>query len=308
MNTNRLSMLLALLLMAGNMTMQAQDTIGYSTDLFTAKSGKAVTHLQDFDPEYSEWLYYDNGNYYTNVAYMPENIPFSWAVAFPASMLQSFEGHALTKVALFENDWNTGDLRLSVYYGEDYMPRTLMYEQIVTPLCEWWFHEIELETPVEIDTTQYLWIVFSELAVTETYSAACSENLGLADPNARWVQFEENKWMDMGDAGNYFSTLQFMIRAYVTDTWGIEKPLSYNALEVYPNPGHNTLNIRTALHNAYVEIYDLAGKLIYNQEITGSTTSINAEGWPSGAYIWKVYAGVSAGSSTLAETGKWIKK
>ena len=75
--------LFALLLMAGNMTMQAQDTIGYSTDLFAAKSGKAVTHLQDFDPEYSEWLYYDNGNYYTNVAYTPVDIPFSWAVAYP---------------------------------------------------------------------------------------------------------------------------------------------------------------------------------------------------------------------------------
>ena len=103
----RLHTLLALLLVAGGVTLQAQDTTDFSTDLFDAKSAKAVTHSQDFNPEYSEWLYYDNGNYYTNVAYMPENIPFSWAVAFPSSMLQSYEGHVLTKVALFENDWNT---------------------------------------------------------------------------------------------------------------------------------------------------------------------------------------------------------
>ena len=79
-------------------------------------------------------------------------------------------------------------------------------------------------------------------------------------------------------------------------------------ITVYPNPGNNTLNIRTALQNARIEIYDITGKLVYNQEITGNNTRINAEGWPSGAYVWKVYTGVSTGSTTLAETGKWIKE
>ena len=87
-----------------------------------------------------------------------------------------------------------------------------------------------------------------------------------------------------------------------------------NGLKVaiaYPNPGQNTLNIRTALRNAHVEIYDLAGKLVYNQEIADGITSINAEGWPSGVYIWKVYnsnSGPSTGSGTLVEMGKWIKE
>ena len=87
-------------------------------------------------------------------------------------------------------------------------------------------------------------------------------------------------------------------------------------ISVYPNPGSNILSIRTALQNASIEIYDLSGKLIHKQEITDNVTSINAEGWAAGAYVWKVYAsnsGVStgsttAGSGTLAETGKWIKE
>ncbi len=297
MNTHRFPILFAFLLMAGMLKTQAQDT----TNLFAAESGKVITLSQDDVPDYSEWLYYDDGNYDTNLGFMPEGIPFSWAVAFPASMLQPYEGHILTKVSLFENDWNMGDLRLSIYYGESYMPRTLMAEQIVTPLCEWWFHEIELETPVDIDTTQYLWVVFSELAVTETYSAACSKNRIDPNPNARWVQYEENKWMDAGDAG--FPCVQFMIRAYVTDPWGIEKPLSGDEFEVYPNPGGNTLNIRTGLQNARVEVYDVNGKLIHSQEIKDATTSINSENWILGTYIWKV---VSNGKE--AETGKWIKQ
>ena len=70
----------------------------------------------------------------------------------------------------------------------------------------------------------------------------------------------------------------------------------------YPNPGKDMLNIRTALPNAQVEIYDLSGKQIYKQEMTDNITSIDAKSWPSGTYIWKV---ISNGKE--AETGKWVK-
>ena len=73
-------------------------------------------------------------------------------------------------------------------------------------------------------------------------------------------------------------------------------------ISIYPNPGNNTLNIRTTLQNARVEIYDLCGKLIYNQEITENVTSINAECWPLGIYIWKVVS-----CSMEVECGKWVK-
>ncbi len=78
-----------------------------------------------------------------------------------------------------------------------------------------------------------------------------------------------------------------------------------NGLKVaiaYPNPGKNVLNIRTALQNAHVEIYDLSGKLIHKQQITDNITSINTTSWSSGTYIWKVIY-----NGKLAETGKWLK-
>ena len=73
-------------------------------------------------------------------------------------------------------------------------------------------------------------------------------------------------------------------------------------VEVYPNPS-NTLNICTALQNSHIEIYDLTGRLIYNQEITDNITPINTTSWPSGTYIWKVIA-----NGKEAESGKWIKQ
>lgn len=79
-----------------------------------------------------------------------------------------------------------------------------------------------------------------------------------------------------------------------------------NGLKVavaYPNPGKDELNIRTGLKNAHVEIYDMSGKLVHSQAITGSVTSIEAETWPNGVYVWKV---VSDGKE--AESGKWVKE
>ena len=79
-----------------------------------------------------------------------------------------------------------------------------------------------------------------------------------------------------------------------------------NGLKVaiaYPNPGKDMLNIRTALQNARIEIYDLSGKLIHNQQITDNITPITTTSWPSGTYIWKVIA-----NDKEAESGKWVKE
>ena len=77
----------------------------------------------------------------------------------------------------------------------------------------------------------------------------------------------------------------------------------------YPNPGKDVLNIRTGLQDARVEVYDMNGRMVYGREITENVTAIDAGDWAEGVYVWKVYtSGVSTGSTTLAETGKWIKE
>jgi hypothetical protein len=63
------------------------------------------------------------------------------------------------------------------------------------------------------------------------------------------------------------------------------------------------LNIRTGLKDARVEVYDMNGRMVYRQEITGNVTSIDAEGWPSGTYVWKVIT-----NGKEVESGKWIKQ
>ena len=77
----------------------------------------------------------------------------------------------------------------------------------------------------------------------------------------------------------------------------------------YPNPGKDVLNIRTGLRDAWVEVYDLNGRLVHRQDITENVTGIDAGGWAEGVYVWKVYVGSpSTGSGAEAESGKWIKR
>ncbi|MBQ3709220.1 MAG: T9SS type A sorting domain-containing protein [Bacteroidales bacterium] len=71
----------------------------------------------------------------------------------------------------------------------------------------------------------------------------------------------------------------------------------------YPNPGGNTLNIRTVLQNAHLEVYDLNGRLIHSQAITENVTTVDTGNWAEGVYVWKV---ISNGKE--AESGKWVKK
>ena len=74
-------------------------------------------------------------------------------------------------------------------------------------------------------------------------------------------------------------------------------------ISVYPNPGKDVLNICTALQNARVEVYDTNGRLIHSQALTENVTVIDATDWAEGVYVWKVIS-----NGKLAETGKWIKK
>jgi hypothetical protein len=108
-----------------------------------------------------------------------------------------------------------------------------------------------------------------------------------------------------GEEGMMMFAVKIDSEGYL-DVAEAENPVQYG--ECYPNPGTNVLNIRTALQNAWVEVYDMSGRMVYGQEITDNITAINTSAWPAGSYVWKVMAGTSTGSVTEAESGKWIKE
>ena len=76
-----------------------------------------------------------------------------------------------------------------------------------------------------------------------------------------------------------------------------------SGVEVYPNPGGNTLHFRTGLQHACVEVYDLKGRLVHHQKLTEDVTAIVVEDWVEGVYVWKVMV-----KGKEAECGKWVKE
>ena len=131
-------------------------------------------------------------------------------------------------------------------------------------------------------------IMYSEaLSITATEDGGALLTLWGYDMNQPQKRFE--------------SVVKFPAESFV----GIEEAHK-NGLKTaiaYPNPGSGTLNICSGLPNARVEVYDATGRLIHGQDVTENETAINAEAWPSGMYVWKVYS-----NDKEAETGKWVKK
>ena len=91
----------------------------------------------------------------------------------------------------------------------------------------------------------------------------------------------------------------------VSDFLNVEEAHSHGfaVATAYPNPGKDVLNIRTGLQNAWVEVYDMSGRMVCGQEIIDNVTAINTTSWPSGSYVWRVMA-----DGREAESGKWIKE
>ncbi len=75
----------------------------------------------------------------------------------------------------------------------------------------------------------------------------------------------------------------------------------------YPNPGGDVMNIRTALRNATLSVYDMQGRIVHEQEITDDVTSIDASRWNSGTYIWKLTINNEQFTIKEVESGKWVK-
>lgn len=80
--------------------------------------------------------------------------------------------------------------------------------------------------------------------------------------------------------------------------------ITVSELIVFPNPGNNELKIRTAIQSIGGEfcLYEISGKLILKQKITGTNTTINTSALLTGTYIYKYYY-----KNEMIETGKWIK-
>ena len=107
-------------------------------------------------------------------------------------------------------------------------------------------------------------------------------------------------------ARSRYNELEYFLRVYWSVDGITEEENAHT--EVFPIPGTDRLNIRTVAPEATIQIFDIFGRKMLEAQLNEEITVVDTEAWPAGVYVWKVYTGVSTGSTTLAETGKWIKE
>jgi M6 family metalloprotease-like protein len=191
------------------------------------------------------WLYYDNGTYATSLG--TGGSTFYWGIMYPSDMLSSYTGSSLSKVALYENSFNTESINLDIYLGSIPSSSTLVYSDVFIPMGGNAFHEITLSQAVAIDGTQNLWIVFSEYG---TYPASASTDSG--DANGRWISFDGSNWMDLASVGG--SGYCWMIRGYVEE---IIETMWSNCIEK-TSVSQQTIALQTGWNwiSTYIEVED----------------------------------------------------
>ncbi len=104
-----------------------------------------------------------------------------------------------------------------------------------------------------------------------------------------------------GDKSWNFVT-KFPASAFVS----IEEAHAHNlkVAVAYPNPGGDVMNIRTSLRDCTLQVYDMQGRMVHQQEITDDVTSVDASKWNSGTYIWNLK---TENGKLKVEEGKWVK-
>ena len=73
-----------------------------------------------------------------------------------------------------------------------------------------------------------------------------------------------------------------------------------NSISIYPNPAAETVNIRIQNpNNCRLHVFNIQGKLMLNQKINSSVTSIPTQNFKSGAYIFRITNNGKTTSQTI---------
>ena len=80
----------------------------------------------------------------------------------------------------------------------------------------------------------------------------------------------------------------FLIRAVVEYSTGEIEELEGTPISIYPNPATNVLNVDVSGKMQQLTLINLAGQMVYSQEVEAGTTSIELNGFMSGLYFVRI--------------------
>jgi hypothetical protein len=240
-----------------------------------------VATAQEQLPSVGSWFSYVGD--YSSPQIIGIGMPFNWGYMLPAELMQEYMGCSLTQFAFLDagEEQFATHYTINIYLGGDIAPDSLVSTQefditgtvgdVVT---------FRLDTPVEIDGTQNIWLTFYNDGSIQ-YPAPAVADVG--NPNSRWLGIDGYGWMDVASVSS--EVYSWLAWVYVDGYDWIGE--SNESIAVYPNPTTGNLNI-SALGINHITVLNTLGQVVYDSHADGNTTTLDMSHYQSGVYMVRV--------------------
>ena len=224
-------------------------------------------------PGEGHWYFYGDDVQTTGVG---AGGAFYWAVMFPAG---TYEGNTVTKVANYgahddmygTNGAFTGTV--TIYNDGTSAPSTAVGTMNITMPDTDQLVEFEFPTPITIDPSKNLWVVFYNSNSTDYVGSCCNDS---GDANGRWVSLDGSSWMDLATAG--VSGYNWMIKVYVASGKGEVHEISAPTQECN-NAGMLASNGVKSNRDMWDLVYEFDGTSGYQYGVASDGEYIYTSSW-----------------------------
>ena len=232
-------------------------------------------------PSVGSWFSYVGD--YSSPSILGIGMPFNWGYMFPAELMSEYKGCSFTEFGFLDagEEQFATTYTVNFYLDGDTAPGTLVSTQqfeitgtvgdVVT---------FRLDTPVEIDGTQNIWLTFYNDGSIQ-YPAPAVADVG--NPNSRWLGIDGYGWMDMASVSS--EVYSWLAWVYVDGYDWISE--STESVSVYPNPTTGNVNIAAPGLN-HVTVLNTLGQVIYDSDADGSMTSLDMNQYQTGVYLVRI--------------------
>ena len=233
---------------------------------------------QDQLPSVGSWFSYVGD--YSSPSIIGIGMPFNWGYMFPAELMSEYKGCSFTEFAFLDagEEQFATHYTINIYIGGDTAPETLVSTQdfeitgtvgdVVT---------FRLDTPVEIDGTQNIWLTFYHDGSIQ-YPAPAVADVG--NPNSRWFGIDGYGWMDVASVSS--EVYSWLAWVYVDGYDWIGE--NNESISVYPNPTKGNVNI-SAIGMNHITVLNTLGQVVYNANVDGNFITLDMNQYQAGVYM-----------------------
>ena len=236
---------------------------------------------QDRIPSVGSWFSYVGD--YSSPQIIGIGMPFHWGYMLPAELMHEYKDCTITEFGFLDagEEQFATTYTLNIYFGGDIAPDSLVYSQefeILGTVGD--VATFRLETPVEIDGTQNIWLTFYNDGSIQ-YPAPAVADVG--NPNSRWLGIDGYGWMDVASVSS--EVYSWLAWVYVDGYDWIGE--SAESVSVYPNPTTDNVNI-VAMGLNHVTVMNALGQVVYDSNANGNMTTLDMSPYQAGVYMVRV--------------------